>query len=319
MGQVRLGIIGTGRIAGRLADELERMEGVRAAWVFNPNLESARRFGEEKGIFWSREPLEGLLGRCEAVYIASPHGTHEEYARRALWAGRHVLCEKPMAFSRQAAGELFSLAAQKGAVLMEMLKTAYSPGFRELARQAQSGKIGRICDVEACFSRLTPRGLREMEDERFGGSLTEFGSYTLFAVLRFMGTDYQDLEFQSIPAENGIDLYTKVFFRYQGGMGLSKTGLGVKSEGQLLIAGTKGYILAPSPWWLAGGFEVRYEDAARVERYQFPGQGNLLRYELEAFLRRVRGGDREEGVSQEESQAMAEILGRFLEWRENGG
>lgn len=239
--------------------------------------------------------------------------------RRALKAGLHVLCEKPMAFSSREVMELFARSRETGTVLMEMLKTAYSPGFKALAKQAESGKIGRICDVEACFSRLTPKGLREMEDEQFGGSLTEFGSYTLFAVLRFMGTDYKKLHFQSILADNGVDLYTKVCFQYQGGMGLSKTGIGVKSEGQLVIAGTKGYILAPSPWWLAGGFEVRYEDAARVERFQYPGQGNLLQYEIEAFLRRIRGEGGEEGVRQEESQAMAEILGRFLEWRENGG
>lgn len=109
----------------------------------------------------------------------------------------------------------------------------------------QSGKIGKVCDVEACFTRLANIDSRERTDAAYGGAFLEFGSYTLLPIIKLLGTDYRDIHFDTIYDENGVDLYTKVYMSYDNAMALSKNGVAVKSEGQLVIAGTKGYILAP--------------------------------------------------------------------------
>ena len=131
-----------------------------------------------------------------------------------------------------------------------------------------------------------------------------------------MGTDYKEVRFDSILDQNGIDLYTKASFVYENGMALSKSGVGVKTEGQLVVAGTKGYILAESPWWLTQYFEVRYEDPMRRERYfsNFLGEG--LRYEISDFAYRIQGHQgRAFKFTAEESVAIAGVMEEFLSQR----
>lgn len=310
---VKIGIVGTGRVAGRFPQEAKYVSGVTVSGVFNPNGEHAGEFAERHELSFGESDYEKFLNKVDAVYIASPHETHYEYAKSSLEHGKHVLCEKPMVFKRAQAEELFELAGTQKCVLMEAIKTAYCPGFNQLITVAQSGVIGEIRDVEASFSRLTDPDLREMTDVRYGGAFTEFGSYTLLPILKLLGREYRDVKFDSIINDNGIDGYTKVSFAFDGGLALSKTGVSVKTEGQLLIAGTKGYILVKSPWWLTRSFEVRFEDPNEKEVYASKFLGKGLRYEISDFARAI-SGDKNKAykLMRGESIAMAEIMEKFL-------
>ena len=300
---MRLGIIGTGRIAERFVktalagcndsasagaeNEAGYIGRVRIVCVYNPHIDSAGRFARKHNIDIYTDDLEKLSDMADAVYIASPHETHYEYAKSMLQAGRDVLCEKPIALKKSEAEELYRIAEQKSVVLMEAVKTAYCPGFQALVRMAQSGKIGRIVDVEAAFTRLTPFYMREYMAPVYNGSMLEFGSYVLLPIIKLMGADYKNVEFKSIRSLNGVDAYTKIMLDYDKGMATGKTGLGVKSEGQLLISGTNGYILAESPWWLTKKFEVRYEDSSKREVYTYPYESSGLQYEMQEFLHKA--------------------------------
>lgn len=312
---VRLGIIGSGRIAQRFVEELGCIGGIEAVMVCNPHSGSAERFAERWGILEHTQSPEELKHRVDAVYIASPHETHYSYAKDMLAAGLHVLCEKPLCFSGAQAAELFELARQGGVVLMEAVKTAYCPAFLRLLEVVGSGTIGEIRDVEACFTRLTENPVREFTDLEYGGSFTEFGSYTLLPVIKLLGKNPCETKFYSLPCENGLDAYTKGIFTYENGMAAVKTGLGVKSEGQLLISGTKGYVLAPSPWWLMKRFEVHFENPMQKEVYEYPFEGQGLRYETEAFVKRIKGEETRGVIGADESIAMAEMMKRFLSGR----
>lgn len=314
---IRVGIIGTGRIATRFMKESHFVSGCSINSVFNPNVQSAENFAKtfEVGIF--TDNFDKFLEQVDAVYIASPHGTHYEYAKKCLENKKHVLSEKPLVFFKERAVELYDLAKKNKCVLLEAIKTAYCPGFSQLIGLARSGVIGSIRDVEATFTRLTNPAGREQCDEVHGGGFTEYGTYTLLPIIKLLGKDFEDVQFSSILAENGVDLYTKAFFKYKNGMALAKTGVGVKSEGQLVIAGTKGYILAPSPWWLTREFEVHYEDATKVDKYATTFLGDGLRYELSDFIYSINGyGSREYKLTSGESIAMAEIYEKFLSHRE---
>lgn len=313
---IRIGVVGTGRIAERFVPEAKYVSGVIVQGVYNPHEAHAKAFADQFELEFYTSDLEEFWKKIDAVYIASPHETHYDYAREALQHKKHVLCEKPLAFQKSKAEELFRIAHENKCVLLEAIKTAYCPGFAQLVSIAKSGVIGKIRDVEACFTRLTPEHLRERQDTEYGGGFTEFGSHTLLPIIKLMGADYKEVRFDSILDENGVDLYTKASFLYENGMALSKSGVGVKSEGQLVIAGTRGYILAESPWWLTQSFEVRYEDPNKKDKYfvKFLGQG--LRYEISDFAFTINGHEgRSYKFTEEESIAMAGVMEAFMKRR----
>ena len=313
---VRLGIIGSGRIAGRFVPESHFVSGLNIEGVFNPHLESAIKFADVHQLGFATDDEEELFSRVNAVNIASPHGTHYEYAKKALEHGKHVLCEKPMALKKHEAEELFDLAEKKHLVLMEAIKTAYIPGFIRLLSMAKSGVIGEIRDVEACFTRLTLSSKRELTDAEAGGSFTEFGSYTVLPIIKLLGKHYNELRFQSFWAPNGVDVYTKAYFTYDNAFAMGKTGLFVKSDGHLLISGTRGYIFVPAPWWKTKEFEICYEDFTKNEKVYTKFLGDGLRYELSDFVAAINGSRHEDfKLTRDESTAIAEIMERIFAYR----
>ena len=156
-----------------------------------------------------------------------------------------------------------------------------------------------------------------MSDEKYGGAFMEYGSYTLLPIFKLLGRDYEDITIDSILGESGIDRFTKVEFRYKDALATSKTGAGVKSEGQLVIAGTKGYILAQSPWWLIRSFDVRYEDATKVDHFEAPFVGTSgFRYEIAEFMDKINGtGGNDYKLTAGESIAMAKGVEKFMSIR----
>jgi len=313
---VRMGIVGTGRIAPRFVAEAKYVSGIDIVYAYNPEVESGKVFQRRSGIPCMAERYEDFLDQVDAVYIASPNETHYDYAKVALERGKHVLCEKPIAFSRKESENLYQLAKDNNLILMEAVKTAYCPGFQELINVAQSGKIGEIKDVEACFTRLASEDSRERTDGVYGGAFLEFGSYTLLPIFKLLGTDYKEVSFQTIKDKNGADLYTKMQLSYKDAMALGKMGVGVKSEGQLVIAGTKGYILAESPWWLTKRFVVRYENPSIIDSYEPAFQGDGLRYEISEFILQINGrSKRGYKLTEKEAITMAEVTEKFMEFK----
>jgi hypothetical protein len=104
---------------------------------------------------------------------------------------------------------------------------------------------------------------------------------------------------------------------YANGMATAKTGVAVKTEGHLVISGTGGYILAPSPWWLTKRFEVHYEDPNKVEVYEPNFQGDGFRYEINEFVSKIGGyGKNGYKLTAEEAIVMAEITEEFMKTRQ---
>ncbi len=317
MKTLRLGIIGTGRIAKRFVTDTKMVSDVQIVCVYNPRETSAKKFAQEHGLDQWFCNYDKFLSMVDAVYIASPHETHFDYAKRILEEGKHVLCEKPMCLKKQQAEELYQLARQQSVILREAIKTSYFSGFQKIIEVANSGQIGEIRDVEACFTKITDKDGRELSDTLYGGSVTELASYVLLPIFRLLGTDYKELSFQSILADHGVDAYTKIILGYEHAMALGKVGLGVKSEGQLIIAGTKGYILCESPWWLTKHFQVRDVEGNTLEEYSAQLEGSGLQYELASFVAEIedREIDASAGINREESIAIANVIETFLERR----
>ncbi|MBP5598227.1 MAG: Gfo/Idh/MocA family oxidoreductase [Pseudobutyrivibrio sp.] len=308
----RIGIIGNGRIAGRFVSEAVGVSGVNIQGVYNPHTESAATFAENFDINCFKTEEE-LFENIDIAYIACPHQYHYEYIKKSIEYGKHVISEKPLVLKEAQARELFDLAKEKQVVVIEGIKTAYCPGFTKLIDVARSGIIGNIKYVDACFTKLEKTDSRELTDLQYGGSFIELGSYCLLPIIKLLGIEYEDISFDSIRGENGLDLFTKCSMKFPRGLATATCGLGVKSEGRLLIAGTLGYIVVDAPWWKTTYFEVHFENAEHVEKYSESYLGDGLRYEIADTLNRINGNSTSEfKLTRKESITMASVMEKFL-------
>lgn len=308
----RIGIIGTGRIAQRFLMEAKSVSGVSIQGVYNPNAESAARFAKKYTVDYYITQKE-LYSNTDIIYIASPHETHYLYAKQALLEGKHVLCEKPFVLKEEQAEELFKIAKEKNRILFEGIKTAYCPGFNKLMDIACSGLIGNIRYIDACFTKLEGKNTRELTDKKYGGSFLELGSYCLLPIIKLFGCEYESIHFESIYSKEQIDIFTKASLKFNRGLATATCGLGVKSEGRLLIAGTKGYIVVEAPWWKTTYFEVHFEDVSRIEKYSERFLGDGLRYEISDLLNQINGDSKSEfKLTKSESIVISKIMEKYL-------
>ena len=307
---VRIGVVGSGRIAKRFVPETDVVDGACVTTVLNPDEEEAKKFANEFGLEPSCK-YESFLEKVDAVYIASPHLSHYFYAKGALLAGKHVLCEIPMTLSGKEACELYKLAEDNDLVLLEANKTAFCPAFGHVVTLVKSGIVGDVVDVRASLSKMVAAPTRELDVAQGGGAMNEHASLTLLPVVKLLGKDFNNIQFYS-KMEDGVDIYTKIGISYPHATSSVTLGVGVKTEGDLVISGTKGYLYVPAPWWLTDYFEVRYEDRTKNKKYFYSYDGEGLRYEIQEFISMIinkrRGSYK---MKKEESILIADIIEQY--------
>lgn len=308
----RLGVVGTGRIAKRFMPEVEYIEGVNVHAVYNPDIEKSKSFQETFGLPNSCSSFSDFLLQVDAVYIASPHLSHYEYIKESLLNGKHVLCEIPLVLKLDQSEELYDLANKNNLVLMEACKTAFFPAFGHLINHLRSGVIGDIVSIDASLSKLVyDNSLRELDVEQAGGSITELASIPLMAIVKILGVKYNEALFYS-KMDRNVDIFTKGVFMFDKAIASINIGLGVKTEGCLVVSGTKGYVFVPSPWWLTDYFEVRFEDQNKNKKYFYPYEGEGLRYELQEFISCMKNKRKSSyKLRQNETKAVVGIIERY--------
>ena len=196
--------------------------------------------------------------------------------------------------------ELYNLARSKKVILMEAIKTAYSTAFSRLLLLIKGGRIGDIVSIEA-----TCTSLRKNHSDWCG--IHEWGPTALLPIFELLGTNIKDFKIAS-HITNGIDEFTKIDFWFEKAVASVRVGDGVKSEGELLISGTKGYIYVPAPWWNTDYFEIRYENQSQNKRYFYQLDGEGIRYELVAFARAIEKGKNMTKIEEKVSVAISDIL-----------
>lgn len=312
---IRVGIIGCGRVAHKFPSEAAVVSGVKivAAYDINPAaMQNITMQNQGIKVFTN---LDELCNAVDAVYIATPHLTHYNYIRQCIKAHKHILCETPLVLNGSQAKEVYRLAKEKELVLMEANKTAHSPAFNHLIVMVKSGVIGDVVDVEASLSKLwdNDMSLREFDPIQAGGSMYELGSYPLLPILKLCGIQYENLNLYS-RMKDGVDIYTKGVLRYANAVCSFKVGLGVKTEGNLIISGTKGYAYVPAPWWKTDYFEFRYEDQNENKKFFYKWDGAGLRYEIQEFISCIVNHRFSSArLRRRESICMAEVMQQFTE------
>lgn len=310
---VKVGVIGCGRVAHRFPSEAAVVNGISICACYDTNENAMINYACTYKEVKACPSIDSLLNEVDAVYIATPHLSHYEYIKMAINARKHVLVETPMVLYGEQAKELFELAERMGVILMEANKTAHCPAFNHLMVMIKSGVIGEVVDIEASLSQLLDKNGREFDPKQAGGALFEQGSYPLLPIIKLMGCNYKNLNLYS-RMENGIDIHTKGVFRYEHAVCSFKVGLGVKTEGNLVISGTKGYAYVPAPWWLTDYFELRYEDQNKNQKYFYKWDGAGLRYEIQEFISCIVNKRYSSArLRRRESICMAEVMQQFME------
>lgn len=307
----RVGIVGSGRIANRFVPETKVVNGVEVVSVYDPNKANADTFADKHNLKAYSDGYQQFLADVDAVYVASPHLTHYQYAKEALEAGKHVLCEIPFTLSAYQARELYDYAEAHNLVLLEASKTAYCPAFCHITTLVKSGVIGDVVDVKASLSKMVQAPTRELDATQAGGAMNEHSPLTLMSVIKILGKDYTKVDFYS-KMENDVDVYTKINLCYPHATASVTLGIGVKTEGNLIISGTKGYIYVPAPWWLTDYFEIRYEDQTKNKKFFYSYDGDGLRYEIQEFISMIANNRRNCYKLQTcESIAIAGIIEKY--------
>lgn len=306
----RIGIVGSGRIANRFMPESTVVNGAFVTAVMNPDKEEGEVFAEQHQLT-AFTNYNAFLNEVDLVYVASPHLTHYDYVKKALLENKHVLCEIPFVLSKKQALELYKLAEERNLVLLEASKTAFCPAFGHIVTLVKSGIIGEVVDIKSSLSKMVPPPTRELDVEQAGGAMTEHAPLTLLSIIKLLGVDWHDVDFHS-RMENGVDIYTKGVINYPHATASFTLGIGVKTEGNLVISGTKGYIYVPAPWWLTDFFEVRYEDQTKNKKYFYSYDGDGLRYEIQEWLSMIVNERRScYKLRRRESVAIAEIIEKY--------
>ena len=309
---LKLGVIGNEKILDRFLDECKFVSGIKVVGAYKTNdlMDSAY----ESKMFPTLqlyEDIDRLINDVDAVYINLPLSKRDAIIDKSLEANKHVLTEFPFSCNAEIAKSLLNKAKDKKLVLMENLKTAYAPAFTKLIAMARSGKIGNILNVEAKFTQVLGNEL-DNQIRIAGGSILSLGAYPLLAIFKLLGYDYQRVEFISYKTD-GIDTLSKVNFIYDSAIASATIAINAKSEGDLIISGTKGYIYVPAPWWKTEYFEIRYEDINQNQKYFYKFEGEGLRYALIEFQKCIREGRESFLMSHRDMLEEAKIITKYME------
>lgn len=310
--KIRIGLVGTAVFRTKFVKESKFVNGVEVVGVYasHPGIEP-----EVKDLYYT-DNYDDLLEKVDAVYIISMPNKHYEHSKKAILAGKHVLCESPIAYTREQCQELYSLARERHLILMDAIKTAYSTAYERLVFIAKGGKIGKVISIDAvCTSLRDGISIEGIDLSKKWNSMCGWAPAAMLPVFQIFGTEYKAklfyTKFQD-KSEN-IDAFTKIDFIYPSGVATVKVAKGAKAEGELVIAGTKGYIYVPAPWWKTDYFEVRYENQEENKRFFYQLDGEGIRYEIVAFAKAVESGRNMSYVSENISEAISGVIGDFNE------
>jgi predicted dehydrogenase len=287
---IRFGVLGTARVVpyGLLAPA-KQTQGVEVTAVASRTQEKAEEFAARHGIQHGFGSYQALLesSDIDAVYIALPPAPHYDWARRAIEAGKHVLCEKPLTVNAQLTEELTLFARQHGLVLVEAMHLRYLDRLRRQRELIADGEFGRLLRVESCFRAPYIRMAKDDFRLRFelgGGAALDVGCYAVSCLRYVAGEEPEILSVLYKCSSPQIDRWMRAALRFPSGVeGDAEFGFrGLYTpRGGVTVTGEKGWIK-----WDSKG--LVYEKNGNLIRESLP-TASTYQLQLEAFAKRLRG------------------------------
>ena len=250
----------------------------------------ARSYAAAQDIERAHGSYDALLAdpEVEVVYIPLPNSMHVEWSIRALEAGKHVLCEKPLSRRPAEVERAFDVAAREGRLLMEAFMWRHNPQTARLLELLASGAIGRVRMIRAAFSFVAenPADVR-LRTALDGGALMDVGCYCVSAARLIAGEPVR-VGAEQVLGGDGVDVAFAATLRFPGDvLAQIDAGLALADRDELEVAGDEGSLFLDDPWHsLEPVIELRRADA--VERIEV-GRVNSYRLEVENLSAAIRG------------------------------
>ncbi len=309
---VKLGIVGDDEYLVKFFRESRFVNGLQVVAFYKEDMKNISL--EYASVPYITADYEEVLLKVEAVYIHAYPGQHYELIKKALLRGVHVLCESPIVLKPEQFEELEALAVKHGCVLMDALRTAYSTAYLRLLLMLKSGVIGEVKAIDAtCTSLKNYETLPVGELKKQWNTICAWGPTAMLPIFQILGTQYKSKTISSsiLNEMEWFDLFTKIDFVYPQAVASIKIGQGVKSEGCMIISGTKGYIYVPAPWWKTDYFEIRCENSNENRRYFYQLDGEGIRYLLVAFCKAIESKKDLGYISKEVTKEFIHVINDY--------
>lgn len=329
--QLRWGILGTGRIAGIFAEGIAKSKTGTLVAVGSRAQESADAFAKTNGAARAHGSYEALLAdpEVDAIYISTPHPLHAEWAIKTAEAGKHVLCEKPLALNHPEAMAIVEAARRAGVFLMEAFMYRCHPQTAKIAELVRDKVVGDAMMVQASFgfrAGFNPES-RLLNNALGGGGILDVGCYPVSMARMIAGAvaglPFDDPEQVSgagqIGAETRVDEYATASLSFRSGLIANVScAVRLRLENELRIFGTEGKIVVPSPWIMGARHGTKtsifiHRDGADVEEIKVGADLPLYALEADHVAAHVADG-------QATAMSWADTLGNMLtldRWRES--
>jgi predicted dehydrogenase len=294
---LRWGIIGLGKIAHSFARDLALVPQARLVAVGSRSQEKAIEFAQTHTTS-DNQPVacvgyEELLAleEVDVVYIATPHTSHVEWSLKALAAGKHVLCEKPMALTPDQVQEVTSLAQSRGLFFMEALWSRFNPAVQKAMDYARSGRLGALRYVQADFGFFAldrDPASRLLNPDLGGGSLWDIGIYPIFWAYQLLGTP-TSITVQKLAASTGVDAQLRVEFNYPEATAQLFSSFHTFSAMTAQAGGTLGSVLLHPRWHETDRLTIQTPDlGTETELFDLIGKGYT--YEINEVIDCIEQG-----------------------------
>ena len=284
--------LGTGVIANELAQALEALGG-KLYSVANRTYDKGVAFAEKYGIDKVYEEIDQVFEDPEVdiIYISTPHNTHINYLRKALAAGKHVLCEKSITLNSEELAEAIQLAEENHVKLAEAMTIFHMPIYRKLSEIVASGKLGPLKVIQMNFGSYKEYDMtnRFFNRNLAGGALLDIGVYALSFVRWFMTSQTTEMVSQVKLAPTGVDEQAGILLtNAEGEMATVTLSLHAKQPKRGTIAYDKGYI----------------------ELYEYPrGQKAVITYTEDGSQEIIKAGETAKALQYEVLDMEAAVAG----------
>lgn len=301
------GIIGTGGIARSMAQALALAGGAATTAVLSRSAEKADAFAREFGASNTHTNLEAFCADSafDIAYVATPHPNHHAETLACLRAGKHVLCEKPMALNTAQAAEMIATAREHGRFLMEAMWMYCFPAIRDIRKRLAAGELGEITSVRAGFNINVPCDPQHRLYNKAlgGGALLDLGIYPLSFAQLALGLEPVEVKSVAHMGETGVDEHAVLALRYANGANAALDfGMRGNCTHTASITGRNGTILMPQGFFHPDRFTLARNDGAH-ETHTFETCANGLAHEAAEVNRCIR-----EGLTESPLRTHAETL-----------
>ena len=319
MERVKWGVLGTANIARwATIPGMKKAEHCELYAIAGRKLEKAQAYAVDFGFAKAYGSYDELLAdpEVQAVYIPLPNDLHKPWVTKALKAGKHVLCEKPLAIDADEAREMYETARENGVILMEAYAYLHSPYVESLVNDVKSGIIGDVDYIDTAF---VTQGYKEdfrLHKEHGGGAMYDLGCYCTTMILSLIDSEVSMVKATAEFTDLGVDMLTTALLHFENGARASFTvgmnlGVGTNSRfDRLYIHGSKGAIRSDVEYNQEGTlrYEIRTAEG-RIEREVFVPQNYSL--ELEQLNRCILEGEKPH-ISEAFSVKNAVLIDRVL-------